>query len=328
MQHVKEYQTRLYQPSDFDLWNAFISEAKNATFLFHRNFMDYHKDRFEDHSLLVFSGQELMAVLPANRTGNTVYSHQGLTYGGLVLSEKLRLGEVIKITRSVLSFLENCQVKTLIVKLLPELYPRFFSQETDYCLFLLKAETLRKDCLSVIDLTQDFSFTKSRKDCIKKSLAAGLSVREETNFELFWTQILIPNLQQKHQSGPVHTWQEMAMLQAYFPENIRHFNVYHEGEIVAGATLFVTEKLVHAQYISGNKKNNALNSLDYLFHHLITHVFAGKNYFDFGSSHEQNGQKINNGLLFWKESFGARTALQSTYSVSVGNGHLLENVLL
>ena len=32
-------------------WDHFIATAKNATFLFQRDFMDYHQDRFEDFSL-------------------------------------------------------------------------------------------------------------------------------------------------------------------------------------------------------------------------------------------------------------------------------------
>jgi hypothetical protein len=53
---VKNYTVRRYTSEDFALWNAFISTAKNATFLFHRDFMEYHSDRFEDYSLLVFEG--------------------------------------------------------------------------------------------------------------------------------------------------------------------------------------------------------------------------------------------------------------------------------
>ena len=44
--------------------------------------MDYHKDRFEDYSLMVFKDEKLVAVLPANRVEDKLFSHQGLTYGG------------------------------------------------------------------------------------------------------------------------------------------------------------------------------------------------------------------------------------------------------
>ena len=325
---MKQYQIRIYQSSDFALWNAFIGMAKNATFLFHRNFMDYHKDRFEDFSLMVFDGEKLVAVLPANKVGGTVFSHQGLTYGGFVLSEKTKLGNVIEIVRTTLAFLHNQKVTTIYLKPIPSFYCGYFSEEIEYCLFLLNAKCYKKNCLSVLDLKKDFAFSKDRKQCIRRGVSANLTIKEETNLELFWNTILIPNLQQKHQAKPVHSLVEITKLQQQFSENIRHFNVYHNEELVAGTTVFITDKVAHPQYISGNEKKNELGSLDYLYHYLITDVFATKNYFDFGPSHEENGIKINEGILFWKESFGAKTTIQSYYEVATANYNLLDAILI
>lgn len=325
---MKLYQIKIYNSSDFALWNGFIEKAKNATFLFHRHFMEYHKDRFEDYSLMVFDEKKIVAVLPANRVVDTVFSHQGLTYGGLVLPEKAKLGDVIEIFKSLLQFLNQNKVTTLHIKQLPSIYDHFFSEEMDYCLFLLQAKAFRKDCLSVIDLTKPFSFSKDRKQCIRRGVSANLTIKEETNFEPFWNRILIPNLMQKHQAKPVHSLEEIKQLQKQFPENIRHFNVYHENEIVAGTTVFITDKVAHPQYLSGNEKKNKLGSIDYLYNHLITNVFHDKNYFDFGPSHEENGMKINEGILFWKESFGAKTTIQSNYEVATANYNLLDTILI
>jgi len=94
---VKKYSVKLYQHNDFENWNSFIGKAKNATFLFHRDFMDYHSDRFQDYSLIVLDKEKWVAVLPANVVGNEVFSHQGLTYGGLVYNESLKLASVIEV---------------------------------------------------------------------------------------------------------------------------------------------------------------------------------------------------------------------------------------
>jgi hypothetical protein len=99
---VKDYSVRPYEAKDYSLWNTFINEAKNATFLFHRDFMEYHKDRFDDFSLMVFDKEKLVAILPANRVGDTVFSHQGLTYGGLIYSDKLKLAGVLNVFQTVL----------------------------------------------------------------------------------------------------------------------------------------------------------------------------------------------------------------------------------
>ena len=325
---MKNYTVRRYHSDDFLLWNAFIGTAKNATFLFHRDFMEYHADRFEDYSLMVFEDQKLVSVIPANASDNVLFSHQGLTYGGFVFEEKVKLGEVITIVKSVLTFLHQNHFESFQLKLVPSIYNYFFSEEIEYALFLAEAQLIRRDCLSVIDLKKPFSFTKTRKESFRRGIKNDLVIKEELKFDLFWNEILIPNLDKKHQAKPVHSAEEIIKLQQKFPDNIRHFNVYHEDKIVAGTTVFETNQVAHPQYISGNEHKNELGSLDFLYNHLITEVFKDKSYFDFGPSHEENGKKINEGILFWKESFGAKTTVQDFYEVKTSNYALLENVLI
>ena len=325
---MKNYSVRLYNSEDYAIWNNFVSTAKNATFLFHRDFMEYHSDRFQDFSLLVFEEDKLVSILPANIVGDTVFSHQGLTYGGFVFDNKIKLGEVIAITKDVLAFLNSVDITKFQLKLIPSIYTDYFSEEIEYVMFLANAKLIRRDCLSVIDLTKPFVLAKTRKESIRRGEKNNLMIKEELKFDLFWNEILIPNLAKKHNSKPVHTIDEISNLQQKFPYNIRHFNVYNNDKIVAGTTVFITDKVAHPQYISGNEQKNELGSLDFLYNHLIFDVFKDKNFFDFGISHEQNGKKINQGLLFWKETFGAKTTIQNFYEVQTSDFHLLENVML
>lgn len=85
--------------------------------------------------------------------------------------------------------------------------------------------------------------------------------------------------------------------------------------LIAGVTIFETDLVAHVQYISGLKSWNDLGAVDWLHHYLIEVVFKEKQYFDFGSSNEMGGRKLNDGLLFWKESFGARTMVQNFYEI-------------
>lgn len=325
---MANFTIELYRDAHYRQWNDFIALAKNATFLFHRDFMDYHKDRFDDFSLLVFDGQQLVAVMPANRVGERVFSHQGLTYGGLVYREKLKLTEAIVIVQKLLQFLESDGVQSLQMKMLPAIYHDKPADELAYALFLANAALVRRDALSVLDLSKPYKFSKDRKQCIRRGETAGLEVREDQDFETFWNEILIPNLERKHQVAPVHSLAEIQRLHASFPENIRHFNVYHDGKLVAGTTVFVTKNVAHPQYISGQQDKNALGSLDFLYHYLITDVFKDVRFFDFGISNEQQGRKLNAGLSFWKESFGTGTLVQDFYEVETANHALLEHVLL
>ena len=151
---MKNYSIRRYTLEDYAIWNHFVSGAKNATFLFHRDFMEYHSDRFQDFSLLVFEGEELVSILPANRVGDAVFSHQGLTYGGFVFDNKIKLGEVISITKAVLAFLHSTDIATFQIKLIPSIYNAFFSEEFEYAMFLVIAKLIRRDGASTIHSPQ------------------------------------------------------------------------------------------------------------------------------------------------------------------------------
>lgn len=326
---MKKYHIQIYKAEFYSTWNNFVAHAKNATFLFHRDFMEYHQDRFEDYSLLIFDEKNhLKAILPANKVENTLYSHQGLTYGGLVLNQKKRIQEVIEIVHSVLKFLNENGVSSLQMKQLPTIYHESPSDEMEYLSFILNAKLERRDSLSVINLETNFSYSKDRKNGIKRGFKNKLLVKEEMNFELFWNEILIPNLVQKHQTKPVHSLEEITFLKSKFPNNIRQFNVYKEGKIIAGTTIFESDFVAHSQYISADDSKNITGSLDFLHNHLITSTFRNKKYFDFGISNENQGKNINQGLLFWKEGFGARTIVQNFYEIETKNYQLLDNVLL
>lgn len=325
---MKNYTVRKYQPEDYSKWNAFIGNAKNATFLFHRDFMEYHKDRFEDYSLIVLDGENWVAILPANVVGNEIFSHQGLTYGGLIYTNKLKQFSVISALKTTLSFLEKNQISKLTIKCVPSIYADFPADELLYSLFLSEAKLVRRDSLSVIDLQKGFHISKGRMEGVAKGIKSDLKVIEKTDFEDFWNEILIPNLERKHNAKPVHSLEEIKFLHSKFPKNIRQFNVYKEDKIVAGTTIFESKNVVHSQYISANECKNEIGSLDFLHHYLITEIFKEKTFFDFGISNENQGKKLNNGLSFWKESFGARTIVQDFYEVKTKNFIKLENILI
>lgn len=325
---MKNYIVRHYTSKDFAIWNAFSSTAKNATFLFHRDFMEYHQDRFQDFSLLVFEEDKLVSILPANRVGDTVFSHQGLTYGGLIYSDKLKLATVLYVFQAVLKFLNKTGINTINIKAIPAIYHIKPAEELLYAMFLVDAKLYRRDALSVIDLTKKIALTQGRLEGVNKGVNHGLQVKEETNFSLFWNQILKPNLEEKYGVKPIHTLGEIENLRTKFPKNIRQFNVYLGDKIVAGTTIFESNQVAHAQYISANESKNELGSLDYLYHYLLTEIFRDKKYFDFGISNENQGRNLNNGLCFWKESFGASTIIQDFYEVKTSNYILLDNVIL
>lgn len=326
---MSDFKVVTYSDKNFQLWNQFVQNSKNGTFLCHRDFMEYHKDRFQDQSFLIFKNKKLVAVFPANIKNHIIYSHQGLTYGGLIVAKNSTFKTTLQAFKALLETLEEIGVEELIIKPTPRMYHVQPSDEVDYLLFKLKAQLLRRDLSLAIDTTQPIKVSSSnRKRGLKRAQKNEVFVKEEQDFEGFWNQILIPNLEEKHGVEPVHTLEEIRYLKSKFPKNIRQFNVYKDNSIIAGTTVFETEKVAHAQYISANHTKQEYGSLDFLFHHLIHEEYKSKPYFDFGVCSEKNGQQINSGLQAWKESFGASSISHDFYSVFTKNHHFLNDVLL
>jgi len=325
---MSKFIIKKYDQKDYSVWNDFVAQAKNATFLFHRDFMEYHKDRFEDFSLLVFEDKKLLAIIPANKKGNAIHSHQGLTYGGLVYKDQIKQKGVIDIFREVLFFLKENNLDKLYFKTLPSIYHLKPAEEILYSLFLAEAKLVRRDSLSVLDLQQEKTISKIRKRGLKKAISNELIIKEENQFELFWSKILIPNLEKTHHAAPVHSIDEINRLKSLFSENIHQFNIYKNDEIVGGTTIFETKNVAHCQYISKDPDKEDLGSLDYLFHYLINERFSKKRFFDFGISNENQGKNLNEGLTYWKESFGSSTIVHDFYEVDTANYTKLEGILI
>lgn len=296
--------------------------------MFHRDFMDYHQHCFQDASVMVFKNDKLIALFPANKVNDVIYSHQGLTYGGLIIPTTLKLHIVLVAFKELLEYYLNKGFSDLVLKIIPSIYNDIPSDELLYLSFLLEAQLIRRDTLSVVSQKKPIKYSKDRIDGIKRAEKHGLIIKDDDEFDAFWNEILIVNLQKKHQAKPVHSLDEIKLLKKRFPNNIKQFNVYHDNKLVAGTTIFITKHVAHSQYISGNEDKNAIGSLDFLHEYLLNTAFVDKRYFDFGISNENQGKQINSGLQYWKEGFGSRTVVQDFYKIPIANYNKLDNVLL
>lgn len=318
-----------YSEEHKSLWDSFISESKNQSFLFRRDFMDYHADRFTDYSLMIYDEKKLVALVPANVKDNQLISHQGLSYGDIILNNLVRLSESIEVAKVVLEYLNKHGIKTWVIKLIPRMYHERPSDELDWILFKVNAKLIRRDTALAIDnRTNHLPYQERRKRSIKK--AAKRNIQLKKGFEEiapFWEKVLLPNLLSKHGVAPVHVLKEIELLASRFPENIQQHSIYLDGIIVAGCTMFLNSTVAHAQYISGTDIGRNAGCLDFLFDFLIKEEYIKYNYFDFGICNEQGGVLINKGLLDWKEGFGARTIVHDFYEINTNSYKYLDKFL-
>lgn len=309
------FNLKRYQPTDKSRWDQFVRESKNGTFLLCRDFMDYHADRFEDHSLMIYRDERLYALLPASAHGTQLRSHGGLTYGGLIMGNKVTTEEAVSLFAQLKSYLREAGFTSLLYRPTPYIYHRLPAQEDLYALWREGATLVGRDAAMVIDQTNRLKFRDIRKSGIRRAQKQGLTLSSEPVFAPFW-QILIENLRQKYGVNPVHSLTEIELLHSRFPDQIRLHTVLNGSDCLGGCVMFVTPQVAHVQYISASPAGKDSGALDLLFSHLITEEYASVPYFDFGKSTEADGSLLNSDLAYQKEGFGARTICYDTYQLN------------
>jgi hypothetical protein len=325
---VRAYKVERYSPERKAAWDAFLIEAKNATFLFRRDYMDYHSDRFADHSLMIYCDGELAGVLPANLAADgTLISHEGLTYGGLAVRRAATMTEVLAGFHACLSYLDEQNIAKVLYKRCPSFYSTLPDDEMAYAFFVLEAQLCRRDCAMVVNLAERLPLRKDRRTGISKAQRSGVRVLQESNFAPFWEQVLAPRLAGRYGAKPVHTVAEITLLARRFPEQIKQFSAYCGDEIVAGTTIYETPQVAHSQYSAVSERGRKLGALDFLYGWLIDVCYKAKRFFDFGTCNENQGRRLNHGLLDWKEAFGGRCYAHDFYEVATRNHAKLQEVL-
>lgn len=265
--------------------------------------------------------------MPANVSGNTVYSHQGLTYGGFVLKKNMKFRTAMGVFQQALKYMHQNIIEVFWLKPIPRIYNYLPADELDWALIICKADLYRRDTTLAISKTYKIPFQTRRLRAIKKTEKLEPEVRQDNSSESFinfWNNALIPNLWQRHGLKPVHAADEIIRLAELFPENIRQYNLYSGDSLMAGTTLFINPNVVHAQYIASTEAGKENGALDYLFNHLINKYYTSYNYFDFGNCNEKNGTVVNYGLMDWKEGFGARAVSHDFYKIKTENYALLD----
>ncbi len=307
------FELRRYTPDRADEWNEFVARAKNGTFLFDRQYMDYHADRFEDYSLMFYRDGVLCALLPANESDTTLYSHQGLTYGGLVMDYKLTAADTLQLFADLNSHLHRIGISRVVYKAIPWIYHQLPSEEDLYALTQVCGARLSvRELSTTIMLQRNIRWSRIRRRGVKRAEDAGVVVGVSQGFDAFWP-VLEANLLTNHQVHPVHTVDEMKLLHSRFPKHIVLYTATLNGEVIGGVVMYLTPQVAHAQYSSATPEGKRLGVLDAIYERIMHQDMKDYPYFDFGKSTEDAGHILNEQLVFQKEGFGGRAVCYDTY---------------
>lgn len=307
---------RRYNYKDLNIWNDFVARAKNGLFLFNRNYMDYHKNRFKDHSLLLFENDKLIALLPANELGKSLQSHAGLTFGGILSTIQMTTEKMLEVFGAMNMYAKKQKFRSILYKAVPHIYHQVPAEEDLYALFCNHARLIERDMASVIIMNKQLRFSKGMKNSLTNARKAKLEVKESNKYDEFM-EIVKEILAKKYYAVPTHSAKEIKLLARTFPENIRLFTASQRNKLLAGTIIYQNPTVAHTQYMAVTDEGKPLGALSAVINHCLTYSYKNKLYFSFGRSTKKGGLYLNEGLIFNKEAYGARGVVHDTYEIKI-----------
>lgn len=307
-----------YTPQDKAQWDELVAGSRNGNMLHLRNFMDYHSDRFADHSLMAMRDGTMLAVLPANVQNDTLWSHQGLTYGGWIMPAKhIDPSVMLDVMQATMDYLRAQGISRLVYKPVPHIYHRYPAEDDLYALWRCGGRLLECGISSTIDLRNILPLDRGCRSASNAARRSGVEVGRSQDWVAYW-QLLTQVLADRHDTSPVHTLDEILLLVNRFPSRIRLFTAAAADELLAGVVMFELGQVAHAQYIAASPRGRDLKALTRLFDYLIGYYAEREmHYFDFGISTEQHGTVLNRGLVQQKCRLGGRGIVYPIYEVTL-----------
>lgn len=310
-------------------WDDFvINISVNGTFLQTRNFLNYHpKERFIDESLIVWENERtIIAVCPGNVTWENgekfFHSHQGSTYGGIIVHPKYyEAHKILEIIDLLESFLKQVGYDMIEYKLTPDIFSKQTSDLLQYCLYnrgysekvelSLYANIVNYEGDIISHLSQG---KRTNVHNCKKQGMRFISIGENQIEEFY--DILCETLD-KYQKRPVHSVEELKELYTVrLSDRCKFYGIFLEDKMIAGAMIFVFSEVngIHTQYLCARHEFDKLSPMSYLYFKLIEMAKEKQySFVSWGITTEQDGRYLNEGLTKSKRAFGSEYTLNRKY---------------
>jgi hypothetical protein len=305
---------RRYERSDQPAWDELVAGSRTPHFLFLRGYMEHQLGRLTDCSLLVEDGHRLIACVPANREGDVVVSHAGLTFGGVITRSTTGLRRMADVFAAVIGHLRDSGCTSWVYKPVPHIYHLAPAEEDLYALARHGAQLTGRDAAAVIAMGRREAYDRGRRGSVNRSRRHGLAVSRETDVRPY-VALLEDVLASTHDASPVHTADELQHLADRFPDGIKLYTARHEGRLLGGIVVYETAMVARTQYIGAGEDGKELGAIDAILDRLLNHEYRDKPFVDLGTSSRPATGELNEGLARNKESYGARTVAFDRYTV-------------
>lgn len=301
-------------------WNKYIYASKTPLFLLDRNYMEYHKDRFVDHSLIFYNKDEkIIGLLPANEDNGSFISHGGLTFGGFITDTDTKQTTVLLCFAALKEYLKENGFSELIYKPIPYIFHVQPAEEDRYSLYRIGAKLTEVAASTVIDLKNPVKMAKGRRAQISRAKREGVDIKildSKLDYDRF---IDLENevLETKHGVKAVHTSDELFSLHLKFPQKIKLYGAFVNKKMIAGTVIYDYNLSIHTQYMATDSIGRTIGALDLLINSIINNYCNSKKTLDFGISTEDHGNILNEGLISQKEGFGGRTVTYERWTLQI-----------
>ncbi len=307
-----------------DKWDSFVKTSRSGTIFHTRQFFAYHpSDRFKDASILFLDGEKIVGLLPAAEKDNVLVSHPGASYGGLVTAMDTSVTDTGAMLSALVAYAKEKKFAGIsLLRLPPASLHKMYAEDQQYWAYQLGFQLTRCEMDGAIDLTGlkaetilD-SLTGKCRNMVRQAERAGIEVRLSNDFDAFWP-ILEGVLTGRHGTKPTHNVTEIKKLHELLPEGFRVLGAY-QGKTMVGGIVLITihDKALYTLYMAQEyavQKDHPMHLL--LVEAIKLALKEKKRVLHLGVSTEDGGKKVNEGLFFFKESFGCRPVRRETWEI-------------
>ena len=302
------------------IWDDFVNTTNGGTLHSKRSFLNYHKDKFQDFSLMFKIKNKVVAILPAVIVDKKLISHPGASYGGLIYKENLKMESLLDINHVLNNICEQNNIESIEMRFPYSIISKNHFDKLKYCL-AKQTNKVSREISQYIDLKshQRGSYSENFNRILKKD--HKLTTQPTTNKEevsKFYT-LLEQNLL-KHNTKPTHTFKELIYLIDNLKDECKVFlTTDEEGHIVSGSfVLELTKNTAHTFYLCSDyrfiKKSPLVNTIDHMAKYYKN---LGFDHLNLGISTENKGENINLSLNNFKEKFNSCGTVRETFHINI-----------
>lgn len=300
-----------YSPDLEQNWEIFCKDV-NAHFQFTRKFLNYHlPETFEDFSVLLKIKGKIEGVFPAAKIKNSIVSHPGLGFGGLVTRENVLPGDFENLFKKTINHFREMEIQEIKIKSKPIHYNKGFDAIEEYFLRDNNFQIDEYELNSIIYLENAPKYSERKRRNIKK-FHGSINLEHPKALPEFY-KCLSQVLEARYNVKPTHTLENLIYLFDSFSENISLVSARINDMIVAGAVIFKFGRTWNTQYLASNSIGREFGALDAVIDSIITEAKAQSiKMLILGRSTDKTGT-LNESLLKYKLEFGAIPIVRNTY---------------